>query len=176
MPLATLRGTHLPSGLSLGQPKAAKLGAVWPTCGDLAAATDAEVRQAISDGLLKSIGLPWLRRLCASLAHLRPVSPQADARGASASAEGDPMVVDAAGGGEETASAAARVPASAVDASAVQAASAMDVSAVVTAVEASDSSDSSESDSESSDSSIGSAIGTDAEVDESDESDSDGEL
>ena len=71
MPTSSLRTSALPTGLSLSQAKAAKVAAVFSTCGALADASDRHIREAISDGRLQGMGLPWLRRLHASLRHLR---------------------------------------------------------------------------------------------------------
>ena len=67
---ANLRTSHFPKGLSMPQSKAAKLAAVWSTCGELADATDSLLRSTFTNGRLPSIGLAWLRREHDALAHL----------------------------------------------------------------------------------------------------------
>ena len=69
--LETLRSPQLPQGMQLGTAKAQTLGAVWPICGALAAASDSDLRAAIRDGRLPQVGLSWLHRLHSSLSHLR---------------------------------------------------------------------------------------------------------
>ena len=69
-PLGSLRTAVLPKGLTLTAAKAAKLAAVFPTCGALAESSDRALREALEDGRLPGITKVWLRRLQASLAHL----------------------------------------------------------------------------------------------------------
>lgn len=136
-----LRTARLPVGLALAAAKATKLAAVWATCGALADASDSDLRAAIMNGRLPSIGLPWLRRLHAALAHLATSAQQAQQ---------------------------AEVDADAVVAGALQVAGSDEPMLEDAALDAAEEEESgsnsdSESDSSSDDSELGSAVGTDAD-------------
>ena len=185
--LSSLRTAHLPSGLTLTAPKAAKLGGVWRWCHEFADATDSELRGALRDGRLAGVGLEWLRRLHTALAHLRraeggssdamqvdePPSAMAASQPAvanrepeGAAAAASDVAKGAAGGAMGEGSASAMEGGTSESAAAASGASSSAAGATMAA--ASDSS-SSESESESDDSDdLGSAVGTDADAEDSD--------
>ena len=149
--LADLRTASLPAGMNMSPTKAAKLSGIWETCTELADASDSDLRSAITEGRLPSIGLPWLRRLQTALSHL------ATREQAAGAADNVAETAEAATSREEAA------------------ADAMADEAVHAQKSDSSSSSSKSSSSSTSNSELGSAIGTDAEVSNSSDSENSSE-
>ena len=102
-PTSALRAA-LPKGMKMTGAKAATLAAVFATCGALANAQDSALRDACSDGHLPGMGIGWLRRVHASIQHLKTaaatdaaVAAAADAAVATAATDRDGEVVGAGG-------------------------------------------------------------------------------
>ena len=100
-PTMQLTTQLLPPGLQCSAAKAAKIAAVWTTCGALAGATEAELTAAISGKQVIGIGIDWLRRMHSALAHLAaPAAEAADSEqhgaGADATTEAAPAATSSA--------------------------------------------------------------------------------
>ena len=100
-PTMQLTTQLLPPGLQCSAAKAAKIAAVWATCGALAGATETELTAAISGKRVIGVGIDWLRRIHSALAHLAaPAAEAADSEqhgtGADATTEAAPAVTGSA--------------------------------------------------------------------------------